>query len=121
MKRAAIVGSRSIVDYRIIKEILDKHDFDQVVSGGAKGVDSLAEEYSQNIGLLKPLVFLPDWKKHGRGAGFIRNKDIIDHSDIVIAIWDGKSKGTVNSINHAHKQNKPVFVYVVTEEGIELS
>jgi hypothetical protein len=53
---------------------------------------------------------LPDWAKHGRAAGPIRNKLIISDADYVIAFWDGKSTGTLSSINIAKGLNKPLTI-----------
>ena len=67
------------------------------VSGGAKGADSFGEEYAAAHDV-KVTVFKPDWKKYGKAAGPIRNKDMLDYASednpVVIAFWDGKSKGT---------------------------
>ena len=108
--KISIIGSRSFFDYTMLEKILNKEKIDILVSGGAKGADSLGEQYAKNNNI-PTLIFKPDWKKFGRAAGFIRNKDIIDNSDKVIAFWDGKSKGTLNSINLAKKQNKKVIIY----------
>jgi len=64
-----------------------------IVSGGARGADTLAENYAKMIGV-NTIIFKADWKKYGRAAGMIRNKDIIAQADVVVAFWDGKSKGT---------------------------
>ncbi|KMQ50663.1 Uncharacterized protein CHISP_2346 [Chitinispirillum alkaliphilum] len=92
MKRIAVIGSRGF-DYSLLKETLDKEEIVKIVSGGAKGADSLAAQYARenNIELQE---FLPDYKKHGRGAPLVRNKLIVDASNMVIAFWDGKSRGT---------------------------
>ena len=108
--KISIIGSRSFFDYTMLEKILNKEKIDILVSGGARGADSLGEQYAKNNNI-PTLIFKPDWKKFGRAAGFIRNKDIIDNSDKVIAFWDGKSKGTLNSINLAKKQNKKVIIY----------
>jgi nucleoside 2-deoxyribosyltransferase len=96
---------------------LDQYTFTQIISGGAKGVDTLAEQYSSEHHLVKPMVILPDWKRYNRGAGAVRNREIVDNSDFVIAIWDGKSKGTLISINYAKKQNKPIYVWCISEDN----
>lgn len=57
------------------------------------------------------VIFIPDWKKYGRSTGIRRNKDIIDNSDIVVAFWDGESRGTKNSINQAKKADKPCHIH----------
>ena len=108
--KLSIIGSRSFFDYTMLEKILNKEKIDILVSGGAIGADSLGEQYAENNNI-PTLIFKPDWKRFGRAAGFIRNKDIIDNSDKVIAFWDGKSKGTLNSINLAKKQNKKVIIY----------
>jgi hypothetical protein len=53
---------------------------------------------------------IPDWKKHGRAAGIIRNTDIVKQADKVVAFWDGKSKGTQDTIGKARKANKLLYV-----------
>jgi predicted Rossmann fold nucleotide-binding protein DprA/Smf involved in DNA uptake len=118
--KVAVVGSRSINSYEVVKAILTQYTFTQVVSGGAKGVDTLAEQYSDEFHLEKPLVILPNWKRYNRGAGAIRNLEIVDKSDFVIAIWDGKSKGTVISINYAKEQHKAVYVWLVEANHFKL-
>jgi len=105
--KLAIVGSRHITD--IILEGYIAEYPDEIVSGGAKGIDTLAREYAQRHGI--PLTeYLPDYERYGRSAPIIRNKKIIEHADKVLAIWDGKSKGTLSSINFARKLGKEVTV-----------
>ena len=113
----AIVGSRNITEYELVKGILDNHKIDQIVSGGAKGIDQLAERYSADHLSTTPMIFLPDWAQHGKRAGVMRNSDIIQHSTSVIAIWDGVSKGTLSSIKLAKKFKKELTVYIV-KDGI---
>lgn len=113
--KVAVVGSRSVNNYDVVKAILNQYTFTQIISGGAKGVDTLAEQYSIEHNLINPLVILPDWKQYNRGAGAVRNREIVDLSDFVIAIWDGRSKGSLISINHAKKNDKPVYVWLVDE------
>ena len=69
---------------------------------------------------MQPLVILPNWKQYNRGAGAVRNREIVDKSDFVIAIWDGKSKGSLISINYAKKNNKPVYVWLVEADQFRL-
>ena len=78
-----------------------------LVSGGAVGADSLAERYAKEHNL-QIIVFKPDWNKHGKAAGFIRNTNIIEEADEIIAFWDGISNGTRDSISKARKMNKPL-------------
>lgn len=110
----AIVGSRTFEDFHFMKvsmkEIHSKYKIDTIVSGGAFGADALAEHYAK-WKRLKYKIHRPDWKKYGKPAGFIRNKLIINDCDILVAFWDGTSKGTLSSINLAKEQNKPTFIY----------
>jgi hypothetical protein len=80
-----------------------------VVSGGAKGVDALGERYAVEMNL--PLhIYEADWEQHGRAAGPIRNRKMAENADALIAIWDGKSKGTKNMIETAEKKGLLVYV-----------
>lgn len=108
--KVAVIGGRDFNSYILAKEILDEIDgIDLIVSGGALGADTIGEQYAKDNNI-NTLIFKPDWKKYGKGAGFARNKDIINNSDIVVAFWDGKSKGTRNSIDTAVKLNKDVRI-----------
>lgn len=114
----AVVGSRTYTDYDTVCGILDEHvnPSDIIVSGGAKGADTLAKRYAFDHGL-EIVEYLPNWKKHGRRAGYVRNKLIVDHSDILIAFWDGESNGTQHSINLA--KDKGIRTYVITNRRVE--
>ncbi len=112
----AIVGGRDFDDYEQFKSCVsgEKHKFKSIVSGGARGVDSLAERYGREMGV--PVkIYLPDWTKHGKSAGPIRNKQIIEAADCVIAFWDEKSPGTRSSIKIAEELKKPTTIFVYRE------
>ena len=100
--KVAVVGSRSIFATDINMYISDG---DEIVSGGAVGVDSCAAEYAKKNGL-KLTVFLPQYERYGRAAPIARNKKIVDYADKIIAFWDGKSKGTLSVIKYAEKTGK---------------
>jgi hypothetical protein len=103
--KLAIVGSRTFNDYEMVKTALKDLAITEIVSGGAKGADTLAEQYAAENNI--PVkVFKPDWAKYGRGAGPVRNKQIVEYADKVIAFWDGESRGTKSSIDLAEKQGK---------------
>lgn len=115
MTSLAIVGSRSFTDYRLLKETVDGFyaspgkEITEIVSGGAKGADTLAERYAKENNI--PLIRLrPKWKDskgvYNARAGFDRNKDIVARSEHVVAFWDGKSTGTRDSINEAKRTLK---------------
>lgn len=106
----AIVGSRGFTNYDLLKTELDKiENITEIVSGGAIGADKLAEKYAKEKNL-KTTIILPEWNKHGKAAGPIRNQQIILKSTQVIAFWDGKSPGTKTSIDFAKKYKKPINI-----------
>ena len=107
--KVAVIGGRTFNDYELVKETLTKLDITLLISGGAKGADSLGERYA-NENKITTLIFKPDWERHGRGAGMIRNTDIVKNSDIVVAFWDGSSKGTLDSIRKVEKLNKGLMI-----------
>lgn len=114
MTKIAIVGSREFKNKEFVKTKI--RDFlcpneDTLISGGARGVDSWAEEVADERKCNKR-IFKPEWDKYGKSAGFIRNKLIIDSANYVVAFWDGQSKGTKHSIDLAIKQGKPVDIYI---------
>ena len=114
--KIAIVGSRSFNNYELLekeaKKILLDDNNSEVISGGAKGADSLAKRFAIENNL-KIIEFLPDWEKHGKSAGPIRNKQIVESSDFVLAFWDGESRGTKNSIDNAKRLNKQLKVVMI--------
>ncbi len=114
MVKVGIVGSRGFSDLERVKDYVKSLDKDTIiVSGGAKGVDETAEIMGEELGM-KVVSFKPDWKKYGRGAGIVRNKEICKYSDMICAFWDGKSKGTLNTIETSKKMN--MIVQVITDE-----
>jgi len=100
--KIAIVGSRSITVDDIGRYV---GDFEEIVSGGAVGVDSCAEEYARKNGI-RFTVFLPEYERYGRAAPIVRNKEIVDYADKVLVFWDGSSKGTLSVIKYAEKVGK---------------
>ena len=107
--KIAVVGSRNLTDVIIDNYI--PSDAEEIVSGGAVGVDACAAEYARASGL-KLTEFLPEYKKHGRAAPIVRNKQIVDYADKVIVFWDGSSRGTLSVIKYAEKQAKPIEVII---------
>jgi len=110
--KIAIVGSRTFNGYDLLeKTICNKMvgSINLIVSGGARGADYLAERFAKKHNI--PIqIFQAEWDKYGKGAGYIRNKLIIENVDIVFAFWDGKSKGTKHSIELAKEYNKKLFI-----------
>ena len=106
--KVAVIGSRNLrVDD--LGEYLPE-GVTEIVSGGARGIDTCARNYALANGL-KLTEFLPEYEKYGRGAPLRRNITIIEYADFVLAFWDGKSRGTKYVIDNCKKRNIPVAVY----------
>ncbi|MFA6198798.1 MAG: DUF2493 domain-containing protein [Bacteroidales bacterium] len=114
--KVAVVGSRNITNEQLIFNCLARYYITCIVSGGAIGVDSIAEKYAI-LNNIDTEIYLPDWKKYGKKAGFVRNKDIIKNSQMTVAFWDGSSKGTLDSINYSKKLKHPTIVWII-KDGI---
>lgn len=114
--KTAIIGSRNITNYELLKQAAKGLTITGVISGGAMGADQLAERYAQENGL--PLLIIPaDWNAHGKSAGMVRNAEIVKTAEQVIALWDGQSKGTEGTIQMAKKAGKPVKVAKTSQES----
>lgn len=107
--KVAIVGSRGLQVAHLVTYLPD--DVTEIVSGGAKGVDTCARAYAQSH-QIKLTEFLPDYRKYGRSAPLKRNISIIEYADLVLAFWDGTSHGTKFVIDNCKKRGIPVRVYV---------
>lgn len=112
--KVAVIGSRNLF-VADLEAYLPK-DTTEVVSGGARGIDSCAREYAQAKGI-KLTEFLPEYEKYGRGAPMKRNRKIIDYAEKVIAFWDGASRGTGYVINQCFRRHRALAVYIVDETG----
>ena len=108
--KVAVIGSRSIRNADIGKRI--PPDTTLIISGGAVGVDTLAEKYADEHGIEK-LILYPAYELYGRSAPLIRDRLIVDHADLVIAFWDGESRGTEYTISYAKQRRVPIQVYMV--------
>ncbi len=128
--KVIVAGSRSIKQQRIVDLAINEafnywmaHDQEnwqqyiapEIVSGGAYGVDWLGEKYAKKYNL-KVKVFPADWETYGKAAGHIRNKQMGDYADRLIAVWDGKSPGTKGMIKYMKSLNKEVYVVSVNNE-----
>lgn len=116
MTSIGIVGSRTFNNYAYMRyrflQIITENNISekiQIVSGGAVGADNCAEQLARELGF-SIKIYKPNWETHGRSAGFIRNQKIVDASDLVIAFWDGKSKGTFDTIKRTKAAGKKVFI-----------
>ena len=108
--KLAIVGSRGI---RIenLEEFIPE-GIDEIVSGGAKGIDECAAEYAREKGI-KLTEFLPEYERFGRAAPLKRNGRIAEYADEAIAFWDGRSRGTKFTIDAFERLGKRVSVVMV--------
>ena len=105
-----IVGSRSITNFDLSPYITE--NVDTVISGGAGGVDSLAEQYA-DLHHLSKYILRPRYDLYGRAAPLKRNKQMVDIADALLVIWDGRSKGTQYTLKYAEKMKKQVTLVVV--------
>ncbi len=102
-----IVGSRNIQNFDLSKYVPDGTEL--IISGGAVGMDTVAEMYANEHKIPK-CVIRPDYEKYGRSAPLKRNDVMVDMADAVIAVWDGVSRGTKYTINRAKEKNKPLTI-----------
>ena len=121
-----IAGSRSITDYEKVKDTIENfvdieeflsrsgRKIDKVITGGAIGVDQLGARWAREKGI-PVLICKPNWKRDGKRAGFIRNSLMIamldkKEGDMLLAIWDGKSRGTNDTIEKAKKEGVGISI-----------
>ena len=107
--KVAVIGSRELKVNNLEKYLPE--EVTEIVSGGARGIDTSAREYAlkNNIKLKE---FLPEYEKYGRAAPLKRNIQIIDYADMVLAFWDGKSRGTKFVIDNCKRIGKRVKIFI---------
>ena len=108
-----IVGSRDIDDFDLTPYI--DAEVDTVISGGARGIDTLAEKYADERRISK-YILRPQYHLYGRAAPIKRNAQMVDMADAVLAVWDGKSRGTQYILEYAKKANKPLAVIEIPKK-----
>ena len=113
--KTIIAGGRNLVGdtaKRLVREAVAESGWStqitEIVHGGARGIDSAADEVCSPLWTVK--VFPADWNTHGKSAGAIRNRQMAEYADALIAIWDGETPGTRNMIETATKKGLKVFV-----------
>ena len=127
--RVIIAGSRDFNDYKLLKksaiEIITKKtmlpDLTRIISGGARGADTLGEQFANEMGL-EISRFIPDWDGLGKRAGYVRNAEMAkfavedDNDGMLIAFWDGQSRGTKHMIDLAKRYGLEVHVVNYKEQ-----
>lgn len=108
-----VAGSRTFNDYELLSRTLFAYaeDIDadvSIVSGMARGADALAVKFAKEHNV-KLYEYPADWGKYGKRAGYVRNEQMGNDSDELLAFWDGHSRGTEHMIKHMLRQNKPVI------------
>lgn len=105
-----IAGSRSIHDFDLSVHI--PNDTELIITGGAQGVDALAEQYADKHKISK-LIIRPQYELYGKAAPILRNQKMVEIADVVLVIWDGQSKGSKGTIQYAKKLQKELIVVQV--------
>ena len=100
-----IISSRSITDFDLSPYI--PSDVDTIISGGANGIDTLAEKYADTHRISKHII-RPRYDLYGLSAPLKRNEQMVDIADAVLIVWDGHSKGTRYTLNYSKKTKKPI-------------
>lgn len=116
--KVIIAGSRKITNYKIVQFAMSFLNLDcsEVVSGGAKGPDLLGEKWAKENNL-KIKRFEANWKQYGKNAGYLRNKEMAEYGDVLIAFWDRKSKGTQHMMKIAKDKNIPTYLIINDDNG----
>jgi len=117
--RCIIAGSRTVAKADVIEAMLQcpfTNEITVVVSGTARGADTFGEEWARSAA--RQVARYPaDWNRHGKSAGFIRNRQMAENADALVAVWDGQSRGTANMIKEAEQRRLRVFIHNVGTGG----
>lgn len=118
--KVIVAGSRTFDRKEFLGVIIDamaisNFEVDEIVSGGARGIDTLAQEYADRMGL-PCTTFHADWDKHGKAAGPIRNAAMADYADALLLIYDGHSRGSGNMLELARRKGLKIFKVVLNYE-----
>lgn len=118
--KVIVAGSRGIKNYSLLEKTIKNSTFKitEIVSGTASGVDMMGEYYSEQNNI--PCARYPaDWDLYGRKAGIVRNATMATYADCLIALWDGKSRGTAHMIKCMKVRNKPIYVFNIKNNSVE--
>lgn len=109
MKKIIIAGSRTFSDYARLKLVLDAKEPFELISGGARGADRLGERYAEEK-RYPCRIFPANWGLYGKKAGYLRNEKMARYADVLVAFWDGESKGTKHMIDLANQYGLEVQI-----------
>lgn len=113
--RVIIAGGRDFSDYEMLLAQMDKllvrykPQEIQIVCGEARGADTLGKRYAQERGI-QVTSFPADWERYGKRAGYLRNAEMAENADALVAFWDGKSRGTANMIELARQRGLQIRI-----------
>ncbi len=113
--KVAIIGSRTL-QIASFASFLPK-ETNEIISGGARGIDRCARAYALKHHI--PYVeFLPEYDRYGKQAPLLRNREIVHRADVILAFWDGQSRGTKSTLQYAKKQGKAVQIFMQTQKPL---
>lgn len=114
-EKIIIAGSRSFDNYNMLRKIMSElrpvTGYLELVSGTAKGADKLGEKWAKDKQDVPIKKFPADWEEYGKSAGHIRNQEMAEYADTLIAFWDGESSGTKSMIDKALKEGLEIHVF----------
>lgn len=105
----AVIGSRSFNNYELVEYVLNQYQIGTIISGGARGTDTLAEMYADKHNIKKDIK-KNDYPKYGKAGYQRRNEEIVRACDFILAFWDRKSNGTRNALKYAESIGKTYFI-----------
>jgi hypothetical protein len=105
-----------MMDIKPVERAIEESGYEitEIVSGGAPGPDTAAVCIAKQRNIPRKM-FYALWNKYGTAAGPLRNKQMAEYADALIAIWDGQSRGTKNMIDTMEKMGKPVYVHLIQD------
>lgn len=117
--KVIVAGGRDFDNYNLLEEKINEINIPitEIVSGGARGADHLGEIYASRHNI--PLKFFPaNWNQYGKSAGIIRNREMAEYADYLVAFWDNYSHGTKNMIDTMKLLNKKGTVIIYSMRGV---
>jgi hypothetical protein len=120
--KTIIAGSREGISYEDVVKAMESCPWTptEVVSGKARGADTFGEQWANENNI--PIKEFPaDWERLGRKAGTLRNMQMGDYADALVAVWDGSSRGTRHMINYAEQKGLKIYIHIVNNYTYDLS